>query len=77
MSGRATSAQFDADPYHDTKPYHYASCVDGKGGVSALCFPKPKAINLKVASWTIREKAVTCNKCRSLLKLVEQGGVLQ
>ena len=49
------------------KVYHYAAHFRDDGAVSALCFEKPKAINLKVACWTIREDAVTCQKCRDKL----------
>ena len=52
----------------NTKKYHYANKINENGDVSALCFLKPKAINLKVASWTNRKEAVTCIKCLSLLK---------
>lgn len=58
-----------ADPYHDRKPVHYAACVSEKGGVSALCFSRPRAINLQIATWTVREAAVTCKKCRDLLHI--------
>ena len=41
------------------------------GAVSALCFKKPRAIDLKIASWTIRDEAVTCKQC---LRIIEEGG---
>ncbi|KKL62866.1 hypothetical protein LCGC14_2180880, partial [marine sediment metagenome] len=37
------------------------------GGVSALCFSKPRAINLNVARWTILPEHVTCKKCKRML----------
>ena len=43
-------------------------------GVSALCFPKPRAIDLKRAAWTIRASAVTCEKC---LKILKERGPIQ
>ena len=55
------------DPYHDQKTYHMADVVRKDGAVSALCFKKPRAINLDVALWTIRPEAVTCAKCLRLL----------
>ena len=55
------------DPYHDQKKYHMADRFSTDGKVSALCFAKPRAINLKVALWTIRPAAVTCAKCLRLL----------
>ena len=52
--------------------YHFASKINPDGDVSALCFDPPRAINLKRASWTMRENAVTCAKCRALLKAREK-----
>ena len=43
-------------------------------GVSALYFPKPRAIDLKRAAWTIRASAVTCEKC---LKILKERGPIQ
>lgn len=37
-------------------------------GVSALCFPKPRAINMKIATWTLSKEAVTCPKCQRKMK---------
>ena len=56
------------DPYHDHKKYHMADLIM-PGYVSALCFAKPRAINLKVALWTIVPEAVTCKKCLRLMGL--------
>lgn len=57
------------DPYRDRKKYHRAAKSDGRGNVSALCFEQPRPIDLSVALWTIRDDAVTCEKC---LKLIGQ-----
>lgn len=43
--------------------YHMASKINENGDVSALCFARPRAINLSVATWTNRKDAVTCPKC--------------
>ena len=51
------------DPYHDNKKYHKAAGMNKRGGVTALCFDKPRAINLKRALWAMDPKAVTCKKC--------------
>jgi len=48
--------------------YHRANLIDQRGRVSALCFSKPRAINLKQASWTNRDEAVTCPKCLAILR---------
>lgn len=50
------------DPYQ--KPYHLAHLMTERGDVSALCFDRPRPIDLTRASWTIRPEAVTCPKCR-------------
>ncbi len=55
------------DPYRDDKKYHMAELVRDGGKVSALCFKRPRAIDLDVALWTIRTEAVTCEKCLRIL----------
>ena len=50
------------------KIYHRADKMDPDGNVSALCFKRPKAIDLSKASWTIRDEAVTCPKCRKIIQ---------
>ena len=54
-----------SNPY--AKPYHMADKISGRG-VSPLCAKTPRAINLKRASWTLREEAVTCAKCLALIR---------
>ena len=49
------------------KTYHMADKVNPQGGVSALCFGKPRAIDLTRALWTNRQEAVTCKKCLAIL----------
>lgn len=46
-----------------------ASLVNPEGKVSALCYKKPRAINLSQALWTTDEKAATCKRCLLKLKL--------
>lgn len=55
------------DPYYDEKIYHFANLFS-ELGASALCYKAPKAINLKIALWTITENAVTCPKCLKKLR---------
>lgn len=50
------------------RPYHRASLINPDGGVSALCFKVPRAIDLKTANWTIRDEAVTCPRCRRAIR---------
>jgi hypothetical protein len=52
--------------------YHFAAKVNASGGVSALCFVRPLAINLRRASWTLRREAVTCAKCQQLLEATRE-----
>ncbi len=46
------------------KPVHRAKYVSLNGDVSALCFDKPRNIDLGSAIWTNRSEAVTCKKCK-------------
>lgn len=54
-------------PYPNPKTYHRGDKINQHGGVSALCFAKPRAIDLRRALWTNRDEAVTCPKCRLIL----------
>lgn len=56
-----------SDPYHDRKPIHLAKHMAPDGGVSPLCAKTPRALNLKVATWTLDRNAVTCPRCKKLL----------
>lgn len=49
------------------RKYHLANFVSKNGDMSALCFPSPRKINLKVASWTIQKSQVTCKKCLEII----------
>lgn len=55
------------------KKYHKAALIRADGGVSALCFKRPRAIDLRRALWTLRDEAVTCPKCLKVLQ--DQTGV--
>lgn len=50
------------------KTYHMAKAVTENGDVSALCYKHPRAINLRLTSWTIRPDAVTCPKCKKAME---------
>jgi len=63
-----------ADPYRDRKKYHKAAKSDGRGSVSALCFARPRPINLAHALWTLRDEAVTCPKCLRIIRAPKQTG---
>lgn len=52
----------------ETKIVHMAKHVAPDGRVSALCFSRPRAIDLTRASWTNRPYAVTCKKCKAKFK---------
>jgi len=50
-----------------TRMYHRGDKINQRGGVSALCFATPRAIDMKRATWTISDDAVTCPKCKALI----------
>lgn len=50
-----------------SKPIHMADKVNPRGGVSAICFARPRPIDLKRATWTTSARAVTCPKCIDVL----------
>lgn len=52
----------------DPKPkiYHRAYLMSAQG-VSALCFRRPRSIDLRRATWTNRDEAVTCKKCLAII----------
>lgn len=50
------------------KTIHMAGKINTEGEVSALCYVKPRPIDLAKASWTVRAEAVTCRKCRAVLE---------
>jgi len=51
------------------KRVHRANFINDEGGVSALCSATPKPIDLRRATWTNRDDAVTCPRCKFLLKM--------
>lgn len=51
------------DPYRDNKKYHCGHLMREDGSVSALCFKRPRPIDLSKALWTNRDEAVTCQRC--------------
>lgn len=55
------------------KLYHRASKIHDDGKVSALCFARPRPIDLSRASWTIRDEAVTCPRCLRLMELLAKS----
>lgn len=57
----------DCPPLPPTRMYHRGDKIDARGRVSALCFPKPRAIDMKRATWTMQDGAVTCLKCKALI----------
>lgn len=46
------------------KTIHRAKLIAPDGSVSPLCAKKPRAIDLKVSSWTLVDGMVTCPHCR-------------
>lgn len=50
------------------KLYHRAGKMRSDGAVSALCFKRPRPIDLRKALWTVIDLQVTCPKCRELIE---------
>lgn len=57
------------------KTVHLASKIDQHGNVSALCFKRPRKINLSKETWTIRNEAVTCGDCIMKHALKQAAGL--
>lgn len=56
------------DPYHDIKIYHMADKINEQGEVSALCYKRPRVINLKRGqSWVFEAERATCKKCLAII----------
>lgn len=53
------------------KIVHRADKINANGDVSALCYSRPRKINLAIANWTIVDRHVTCSKCVAALKARE------
>lgn len=52
---------------------HLAKSIRNDGAVSAMCFARPRAIDMKRATWTTDRKAVTCSKCAEIVKRLMTG----
>ena len=50
------------------KILHRAAKIRNDGAVSAKCFASPHPIDLTRALWTIRDEAVTCPRCRRVMR---------
>ena len=57
----------DCPPLPPTRMRHRGDKINPQGRVSALCFPKPRAIDMKRATWVMSDDAVTCPTCRALI----------
>jgi len=51
-----------------TRIIHKADKINQGGGVSALCYGVPRAINLQSATWTTSDSSVSCPKCLKAMK---------
>ena len=58
----------ECPPLPPTRVRHRGHKIDMKGRVSALCFSRPRAIDLQRATWVMRDDGVTCPKCRALIE---------
>ena len=61
----------DCPPLTPSRVYHRAHLISARG-VSALCFAKRRAIDMKRATWTNRDEAVTCRKCLAIIEKRKQ-----
>lgn len=61
------SEDLELPPLPPTRMYHRGDKVDAQGRVSALCFSKPRPIDMRRASWTLADAFVTCPKCAALI----------
>jgi hypothetical protein len=57
----------ECPPLPPTRIYHRGTKVNRHGRVTALCFARPRGIDMKRATWTISDEAVTCPKCKALI----------
>lgn len=62
-----THGDMEHPPLPPTRMYHRGAKVDQHGRVSALCFSKPRPIDMKRASWTLSDSGVTCPKCKAMI----------
>ena len=68
MSGEARSVA-------GVRPRHMAVGMNTAGGVSALCFARKRAIDMRKATWTTSWKGVTCKKCLKILGTTKPAAV--
>ena len=54
------------------KIIHRANKLAPSGDVSALCFKRPRAIILNIASWALEDERVTCPRCLELIESANQ-----
>lgn len=53
----------DCPPLPPPRSRHRGDKINEHGEVSALCFKRPRAIDMKRASWVLSDSGVTCPKC--------------
>lgn len=61
-------SDLECPPLPPTRMRHRGDKINAKGGVSALCFPKPRSIDMKRSTWVMSDDATTCQKCIALIK---------
>ena len=62
------SRDLGCPPLPPTRMRHRGNKINAQGRVSALCFPTPRAINMKRESWALTDDGVTCPKCLALIR---------
>lgn len=54
--------------YNPPKVVHLGAMVDPDGNASALCYRRPRPIDLRKASWTLADDLVSCPRCRKAIR---------
>jgi len=52
-----------------------AKLISPNGDVSPLCADVPRVLDLRKESWTLRNEAVTCQKCKAKLAQAKGAGI--
>ena len=60
-------------PLPPTRMRHRGDKISEQGDVSALCFKRPRAIDMQRASWVLSDSGVTCAKCLRVIR-ARKGG---
>ena len=65
----------ECPPLPPTRVRHRGDKINDKGRVSALCFPVPRAIDMRRATWVMSDAATTCPTCVAMIQARKDGKV--